>query len=65
MRLKLKMEAQILPDADSANVVGEIRGRELPDEVVVIGGHIDSWDVGRARPTTAAGAWRRGRRCGS
>ena len=46
VRLKLMMEAKFLPDADSANVVGEIRGRELPDEVVVIGGHFDSWDVG-------------------
>jgi carboxypeptidase Q len=45
-RVRLKMEAHFLPDADSANVVGEIRGRERPDEVVVIGGHIDSWDVG-------------------
>jgi carboxypeptidase Q len=46
VRLKLMMEAHFLPDADSANVVGEIRGRELPNEVVVIGGHFDSWDVG-------------------
>jgi carboxypeptidase Q len=46
VRLKLMMEARLLPDADSANVVGEIRGRELPNEVVVIGGHFDSWDVG-------------------
>jgi carboxypeptidase Q len=46
VRLKLMMEAHFLPDADSANVVGEIRGRELPNEVVVVGGHIDSWDVG-------------------
>ena len=46
VRLKLTMEAQMLPDADSFNVVGEIRGRELPDEVVAIGGHFDSWDVG-------------------
>src|SRR4029079_15399943 len=43
VRLKLMMEAKFLPDADSANVIGEIRGRELPDEVVVIGGHFDSW----------------------
>ncbi|HYL35043.1 MAG TPA: M20/M25/M40 family metallo-hydrolase [Bryobacteraceae bacterium] len=42
----LEMEAHMLPDADSANVIGEIPGREKPDEVVVIGGHIDSWDVG-------------------
>jgi Zn-dependent M28 family amino/carboxypeptidase len=47
VRVRLQMGAQTLPDAQSANVIGEIRGRELPDEVVVIGGHIDSWDVGQ------------------
>jgi carboxypeptidase Q len=46
IRLRLKMEAKFLPDAESANVVGELRGRERPEEVVVIGGHLDSWDVG-------------------
>ncbi len=46
VRLRLMMEAHFLPDADSANVVGELKGRERPDEVVVIGGHFDSWDVG-------------------
>jgi carboxypeptidase Q len=45
-RVRLRMEARFLPDAESANVVGEIRGRERPEEVVVVGGHIDSWDVG-------------------
>ena len=44
--LRLQMEAHFDADAASANVVGEWRGREKPDEVVVIGGHIDSWDVG-------------------
>ncbi len=44
--VNLKMEAQTLPDAPSANVVGELRGSTNPEEVVVIGGHIDSWDVG-------------------
>ncbi len=42
----LKMGAQMLPDAPSRNVVAELRGSEKPDEVVVLGGHIDSWDVG-------------------
>jgi carboxypeptidase Q len=45
-RVRLTMEAHFLPDADSANVVGEIKGRELPNEVVVVSGHFDSWDVG-------------------
>ena len=44
--VRLKMEAHVLPDVQSANVIGEIRGRERPDEVVVLGGHFDSWDVG-------------------
>jgi len=44
--VRLKMEAHFEADAESANVVGEIRGREFPDEVVVVSGHLDSWDVG-------------------
>ncbi len=47
VRVHLEMEAHTEPDADSADVMGEIRGRELPDEVVVMGGHLDSWDVGQ------------------
>jgi carboxypeptidase Q len=43
----LKMNARTLPDAPSRNVVAELRGSEKPDEVVVLGGHIDSWDVGQ------------------
>jgi carboxypeptidase Q len=46
VRVCLKMEAKLLPDADSANVIGEIRGRERPDEIVVVSGHFDSWDIG-------------------
>src|SRR6185312_9916451 len=45
--LTLKMGAHQLPDAPSRNVVAELRGSERPDEVVVLGGHIDSWDVGQ------------------
>ena len=44
--VRLKMEAHFEAETESANVVGEIRGREKPDEVVVVGGHLDSWDVG-------------------
>lgn len=44
--VKLLMEAHVESDVESANVVGELRGRERPDEYVVVGGHLDSWDVG-------------------
>jgi carboxypeptidase Q len=44
--VRLKMEAHFEVDAPSANVIGEIRGREKPDEIVVVSGHLDSWDVG-------------------
>ena len=40
------MDAHIEPDVASANVVGELRGREKPEEIVVVSGHLDSWDVG-------------------
>jgi carboxypeptidase Q len=45
--VRLKMEAKFLPDAESANVVAELKGTERPDEIVLIGGHFDSWDVGQ------------------
>ena len=45
--VRLKMGAQLLPDADSANVIAELGGREKPEEIVVLGGHYDSWDVGQ------------------
>ena len=51
----LEMEAHMLPDADSANVIGEIPGRERPDEIVVIGGHLDSWDVGSGAQDDGSG----------
>jgi carboxypeptidase Q len=60
IRVKLMMSARMLPDAPSRNVVGEIVGSEKPDEVVVFGGHIDSWDVGRGAMDDAGGvvvAW--------
>jgi len=47
IQVKLYMEAKSLPEADSANVIAEITGSEKPEEVVVMGGHYDSWDVGQ------------------
>lgn len=60
VELHLKMEAQTLPDALSRNVMAEIVGSEFPDEIVVFGGHIDSWDVGQGAMDDAGGvviAW--------
>lgn len=56
VRVRLSMGARMLPDAPSRNVVAEIRGRERPDEVVVVGGHIDSWDVGTGAMDDAGGS---------
>lgn len=60
IRVALRMEAATLPDADSANVVGQITGREKPEEVVVMGGHSDCWDNGQGAHDDGAGcvaAW--------
>jgi carboxypeptidase Q len=46
IRVRLRMEARMGADVESFNVVGEVRGSELPDEIVLVGGHFDSWDVG-------------------
>lgn len=45
--LRLRMGAQTLPDADSFNTVAEILGTEHPEQVVLLSGHLDSWDVGQ------------------
>ncbi len=55
IRLRLQMGAQTLPDAPSANVVGEIRGTEKPEEVIILSGHLDSWDVGQGAQDDGAG----------
>ena len=60
VRLRLHMEAETRPDVASRNVVAEIIGREKPEEVVVLGGHIDSWDVGQGAMDDGGGcvaAW--------
>ncbi len=54
-RIHLEMAAHMEPDADSADVVGEIRGSEHPEQVVVMGGHIDSWDVGQGAQDDGSG----------
>ncbi|HZM97794.1 MAG TPA: M28 family metallopeptidase [Pyrinomonadaceae bacterium] len=58
--VRLKMEAKFLPDAESANVIAEVKGTERPDEIVLISGHYDSWDVGQGAHDDGGGcimAW--------
>ena len=47
IKVSLYMEGRFVDDVPSQNVMGEIIGSEYPDEVIVLGGHIDSWDVGQ------------------
>jgi carboxypeptidase Q len=46
VRMHVVLTPKTLPDVESANVIAEIRGSEHPEEVVLIGGHLDSWDLG-------------------
>ena len=54
-KVKLTLNCQTLPDEPSANVIGEIKGSEFPNEVIVMGGHLDSWDLGRGAHDDGAG----------
>lgn len=44
--LELRLENQIVPNMNSHNVVFDIKGTEKPEEILLMGGHIDSWDTG-------------------
>ena len=54
-RVHMYMEAANLGDITSYNVIGDIRGRELPEEIVLVAGHLDSWDVGTGAQDDGAG----------
>ena len=54
-RVRLRLECRTLPDAPSHNVVADLRGRERPDEIVLIGAHLDSWDLGTGAHDDGAG----------
>jgi hypothetical protein len=53
--LELELDCQTFPDAPSHNVVGEIVGRESPHEIVLMGGHLDAWDVGHGAHDDGSG----------
>ena len=58
--VRLKMEAHMLPDGISRNVIAEIPGWEKPEEIIIVSGHIDSWDVGQGAMDDGGGclaAW--------
>ncbi len=55
VRVRLAMEAHFEADVESANVFGEIVGREFPKEVVLVGCHFDSWDIGAGASDDAVG----------
>ncbi len=60
IRVRLKMEARTLVDGVSRNVIAEIPGTEKPEEIVIVSGHIDSWDVGQGAMDDGGGclaAW--------
>ncbi len=54
-RVHLEINAREMPDGQSANAIGERLGRELPEEIVVLGCHLDSWDVGQGAQDDGAG----------
>ncbi len=56
LKIKIRLTCQTLPDVESANVVGELTGTEKPEEVIVIGGHLDSWDKGHGAHDDGAGS---------
>lgn len=55
LQVYLENHSVTLEDAPSFNVVGEIRGSEYPDEIIVVGGHLDSWDLGQGAHDDGAG----------
>jgi carboxypeptidase Q len=54
-RVYMKLNCKTLPDAPSFNVIGEIRGSERPNDYIIVGGHLDSWDVGQGAHDDGAG----------
>jgi Zn-dependent M28 family amino/carboxypeptidase len=55
VRMKLLLTPKKLPDVTSYNVIADLKGSEKPDEIVVVGGHLDSWDLGTGALDDAVG----------
>ena len=55
LQFYLQMNCETLPDVASHNVIGELKGSEFPNEIIVLGGHLDSWDLGEGAQDDGAG----------
>ena len=55
VRVRMLLTPRTLPNATSYNVIGDLKGSELPDEVVIVSGHLDSWDLGTGALDDACG----------
>tara|TARA_B100000780_G_scaffold139525_1_gene97727 strand:+ start:1304 stop:2719 length:1416 start_codon:yes stop_codon:yes gene_type:complete len=55
LRVTLLMNCKALPDVEQGNVIGEWIGSELPNEIITLGGHLDSWDIGEGAHDDGAG----------
>jgi len=55
LKMKLVLSCKTFPDAPSFNVIGELKGSKYPNEVIVVGGHFDSWDKGQGAHDDGAG----------
>ena len=55
VKMRLILTPQTLPDAESANVIADIKGSEHPEQVVIVSGHLDSWDLGTGAIDDGAG----------
>ncbi len=55
LKVRLRLSCKTESDVESANVIGELRGSEKPEEVIVVGGHLDSWDKGHGAHDDGSG----------
>ncbi len=55
LEVSLQMNCQAFDDVEQGNVIGEWRGSERPDEIITLGGHLDSWDIGEGAHDDGAG----------
>jgi hypothetical protein len=55
IRFSMELDCRLFPDEPSFNVIGELRGRKFPEQIITLGGHLDSWDQGEGAHDDGAG----------